>query len=198
LKVSAIKSLIAGFSTTASSLLENLSNAGRTRKQAISILIDSGLAIGCLWLAYSLRLDELFTKFALTWPYFVFVGAITPLVFASLGIYRWIIRTSNPRLFRQIVKASGISAMTLLVLMFLLPVTGVGSPRSLFVIFGMLLAASSISIRFLWLQLHDVNSPDSRAEPVAVYGAGKRGQELVNMLPYSTRGEPCHPGITSP
>jgi len=71
--------------------------------------------------------------------------------------------------------------------MFLLPATGVGSPRSLFLIFGLFLIASSIGVRFLWQRLHGARTQGSRAEPVAVYGAGKRGQELVSMLQLSNK-----------
>lgn len=185
LRDSAFKSLVARFSTTGFNLVENLSNAGRSRKQAISILVDSCLACLCLWLAYSFRLDGLFTRFSSTWMYFIFVGTVTPLVFASLGIYRWIIRTSNPRLFAQLIKGSAIAAIALLVIMFLLPVRG--SPRSLFLIYGILLIAGSIGIRFLWQQILQKNSPNAKAEPVAIYGAGKQGQELLSMLQLSRK-----------
>jgi len=185
LHYSAFKSLIARFSITGSNLIENLSNAGRSRKQAISILVDSAMACFCLWLAYSIRLDELYSSFSATWPYFIFVGAFTPIVFASLGIYRWIIRTSNTRSLKQLIKASAIIALALLVVMFLIPVKGAGSPRSLFLIFGLFLTTTSIGIRLLWQQMLGVNSPGSNAEPVAVYGAGVRGQELASMLQLS-------------
>jgi len=182
-KESAFKLLVARFSSTGLNLVENLSNAGRSRKQTISILVDGILACICLWLAYSFRLDKLFIDFSSSWMYFVFVGTVTPVIFASLGIYRWIIRTSNPRLFAQLIKGSAIAAVSVLVIMYLLPVSGV--PRSLFLIFGVLLTAGSIGTRFVWQQLIGTNLSGSTAEPVAVYGAGMRGQELVNMLSLS-------------
>jgi len=183
----ALKSLIARFSTTGLNLVENLSNAGRSRKQAVSIVTDGFLACVCLWMAYSFRLDSLFHDFSTTWPYFVFVGAVTPVVFASLGIYRWVIRSSNPRLFKQLIKGSAISAVLLVIIMFLLPVIGAGSARSLFLIFGCFLMATSIGIRFLWRYMVGSNSYRSDAEPVAVYGAGKRGLQLVNLLQLSNK-----------
>lgn len=183
LKDSAFKGVVARFSATGLSLLENLSNAGRSRKQTISILVDCCLACICLWLAYSIRLGVPFSNFSENWKFFIFVGLVTPVVYASFGIYRWIIRTSNPRLFAQLIKGNIIAAVSLLIIMYLLPV--IGSPRSIFMIFGLLLTASSIGIRFLWQYIIGINSPSARAEPVAVYGAGRRGQELVNMLQLS-------------
>jgi len=71
--------------------------------------------------------------------------------------------------------------------MFLLPAKGAGSARSLFLIFGSFLIASSVGIRYLWQHIIGFKSSRSDAEPVAVYGAGKRGQELVNLLQLSNK-----------
>jgi len=125
--------------------------------------------------------------FASTWHYFVLMGAVTPVIFASLAIYRWIVRTSNPRLFKQLVKGSALSALALLVLMFLLPGTESVRPRSLFVIYGVFLTISTIGIRFLWQWMLNANAVVETAEPVAVYGAGRRGQDLVDLLQLSRK-----------
>ena len=49
------------FSTTLDVLLNNLSNTGRGRKQAVAIAVDTIIVIASLWAAYSLRLGESFT-----------------------------------------------------------------------------------------------------------------------------------------
>lgn len=175
-----------GFSTTIDSWLVNLSKTGRSSKQAVSIAVDIFLVIFSLWCAYSLRLSVFFTDISATWHFFVLLPPLTILVMGSLGIYRWMIRSSNRRLFYQLGKACCISAMILALTAFLLPADR-SNPRSLFVIYGLLLTCGTFATRFLWQGLFDSGS---RGEPVAIYGAGQSGTSLVQSFDQGDKFRP--------
>lgn len=166
------------FSATLDSLISNLVNTGRGRKQALSILMDGILVVGALWLSYTLRLGESFSDFASTWYLFALLPAITVGIFSGLGIYRWVIRSSNQRLFRQLVKGSILSALALLLMFFVLPPER-SNPRSILVIYVMSVLLSTIGIRVIWRSLC---ASDQKGEPVTIYGAGSAGQQLANLL----------------
>jgi len=166
------------FSASIDTLLKNLSDTGRGRKQAISIAIDFILAVSCLWIAYSLRFGLPFLEFKSTWYVFLYVPPLTVAIFAGFGVYRWVVRSTNARLTKQIAKGAVFASLALLIVLFLLPPDKANS-RSLFVIFGLLLAASTLGVRLVWQELF---STGSKGEPVAVYGAGSAGRQLVRLL----------------
>lgn len=166
------------FSSTLGALLTNLSNTGRGRKQIVSIAADSFLVVIALWVAYSLRHGMVFSDFASTWYLFLVMPVITVSVFGSLGIYRWVIRSTNQRLFKQVVKGCAISAVALILITFLFPPDR-SNPRSLFVIYGLFLICSTQAVRLVWQSLF---ASAGRGEPIAIYGAGEGGCQLANML----------------
>jgi len=158
--------------------MSNLQSTGRSKKQIISVSVDAWLAIASLWAAYSLRHEQLFTDFRSTWYVFLFLAVFTVLIFGGFGVYRWVIRSANQLLIRQILKGSAISALALLVVFFLLPPDRV-NPRSLFVLYGLLLFCSTSGVRVAWRTLFDTHG---KGEPIAIYGAGSGGQQLASML----------------
>ena len=158
--------------------LENLSKTGRGRKQALSVGVDSILVVFSLWGAYSLRLNKPFVDFSSTWHLFVMLPVLTIPLIASLGIYRWVIRSSNRKLFSQLAKACLLSALLLAFLTYLAPPDR-SNPRSLFVIYGLLVTFGTFSVRILWQSLFD---KEKKGEPVAVYGAGAAGSMLLSSL----------------
>lgn len=166
------------FSRTLDVLLSNLANTGRGRKQVITALVDGTLAAVALWGAFSLRHSEWFVDFSATWHLFLLLPILTVAAFAGLGIYRWSVRSSNRRLFRQVLKGVAISALALILVSFLLPPDRV-APRSLFVIYAGLLAIGCCSTRALWQSQFEL---DNKGRPVAIYGAGANGQQLVVLL----------------
>ena len=158
--------------------LENLSKTGRGRKQALSVGVDSLAVVLSLWGAYSLRLSMPFSDFATTWHLFVLLPILTIPLIASLGIYRWVIRSSNRKLFSQLAKACLLSALLLALLTYLLPPDR-SNPRSLFVIYGLLIVFGTFSVRVLWQSFFD---KEKKGEPVAIYGAGRAGSMLLSSL----------------
>ena len=179
---------VESFSLTTSALLKNLSATGRGKKQFLSMVADGSLVAVALWLAYSLRLGQPCSDFNANWYLFVLMPICTVSVFAGFGIYRWVIRSSNQRLFRRLLKCCLISSLALLVLFFLLP-PDLPSPRSLVVIYGLLLLFGSGGLRLLW---HSIFDTGNQGLPVAVYGAGSAGIQLVSL---SSAGSDYRPTV---
>ena len=159
--------------------LTNLSKTGRSSKQILSIGMDAVLVVLSLWGAYTLRLGEPFLDVDVLWHLFLFLPMLTVLLFASFGIYRWVVRSSNRKLFYQLGKACLLSAIVLVMLTYLVPPERGNNPRSIFVIFGLLLTFSTFGVRFVWQSLFD---DGELGEPVAIYGAGKAGAMLIQSL----------------
>jgi len=174
------------FSTTLGAWLDNLSKTGRSRKQAVSVAADSTLVIFSLWAAYSLRHGMLFSDFKSTWYIFLVLPIATVVIFMSMGIYRWVVRSSNRSLFKQLIKAAVVSALFLVVFSFLFPGSRI-MPRSLFVIYSLLLITGTCGVRVLWQGIFD---SDNRGEPVAIYGAGDAGRQLLHSLSQTSEYRP--------
>lgn len=168
----------AKFSASLDMLLVNVAETGRGRKQVVSILADMAMAAFCLWLAYSLRHGLFFSDFKSTLHLFIGLPVMTAAIYSGLGVYRWVIRSSNQRLYKQLIKGSLASAVFLLLAFSLVPPDRV-NPRSLFVIYAVLLIGGTISMRMFWKSLFDSNN---KGEPVAIYGAGSGGRQLAGLL----------------
>ena len=167
-----------GFSVTLNVLLDNLANTGRGYKQAVSIAVDSIAVVLCLWAAYSLRLGYFFTDFQAVWHLFLLMPIITTGLFSGLGIYRWVVRSANTILFRQLTKGCIVSGLALVLLIYLWPPT-LANPRSVFLIFAALILTVSCGVRVVWQGLFQTSKS---GEPIAIFGAGSAGKQLVKML----------------
>jgi len=156
------------FSASLDTLIRNLQDAGRGRKQAITMLLDTALVVISLLAAYSFRLGTLFTDFSSTGHLFISLPVLTVFVFSGLGVYRWVIRSSNQRLYNQLVKGCIVSSILLVIGLFLFPPERL-NPWPLFVTYGLMLTCGTLISRLLWKGLFDT---DSEGEPVAVHGVG--------------------------
>lgn len=165
-------------SNTGGAWLHNLSKTRRSSKQALSVLADTVVVLLALWGAYTLRGGVAFRDVAETAHLFLIMPGVTVLVMASLGTYRWVVRSSNQALFVQLGKACVISAVALALFTYLFPPQRI-NPRSIFIIYGLLLGFGTFSTRLLWQALFDTGG---KGEPVAVYGAGSAGANLVRLL----------------
>jgi FlaA1/EpsC-like NDP-sugar epimerase len=177
---------LALYAPTIHALLIGLANKGRGRKQAVSMLADGLMVMFSLWGAYSLRHGVVLLAFEHNWYLYILLPIASVSIFSALGVYRWVIRSTNQRLFKQLLKGSVLSGFALLIAFFLLPPNG-WNPRSLFVIFGLLLFVSTSGMRMLWKTLFDSGK---KGEPIAVYGAGETGQQLVDLLSVDNKYRP--------
>lgn len=166
--------------------LNGLANTGRVRKQVFAMLADFLLVLLSLWGAYTLRHGEFFLGFENNWYLFLLLPIVTIPCYAAFGVYRWVVRSTNTRLFKQLLKGSAVSGALLAISFFVIPPDG-WNPRSLFVIYALVLFLSSSGIRMLWRTLFDYGK---KGEPIAIYGAGAGGQQLVNLLSVDDKYRP--------
>lgn len=164
--------------TVVRAVARNLSRTGRGKKQVISILVDACMVVVSLWAAYVLRLGSFNVDIGHLGYHFLLLTPLTVIIFAGLGIYRWVVRSSTFGLFLQVLKGAVASSATLLVLLYLIPSEGM-QPRSVFLIYGLVLAALCIGLRLVWKGLFD---SDGKGAPVAIYGAGDAGSQLAGIL----------------
>ena len=164
--------------TFTDSIVHHFAGFSRTHKQVISATLDGAVAMLSLWLAYSARLGHPLTDLAGTWHFFAIMLVVTVLLFRTLGIYRWVIRSSNVLLMRQLAKGCLASALILLLVTDLMPPPHFTS-HSLIVAYAFLLLSGSCGTRMLWQRLFDSGN---RGEPVAIYGAGRDGIQLMRLL----------------
>lgn len=155
-----------------------MSATGRGRKQAISMAFDCGLVVFALWAAYALRFGTIDVDVRHLAMHFLLLPPITVFVFAGLGVYRWIVRSSTFGLFLQAAKGVLISTALLLGLLYLLPPEGV-NPRSVFIIYGLVLGAVWSIVRLIWKGCF---SASNQGVPIAIFGAGAAGSQLAGLL----------------
>lgn len=167
-------------------LINRLSRSDRRTKHAFNMAIDAVLAVLCVGAAWSLRAGQSVTDLQPVWYLFVMMPVITVTIFSFLGIYRWVIRSTSQRLFHQIAKGSALSALCMLVILYLIPPDSI-NPRSVFILFGICIFMSASGTRALWRSFFDSNF---KGEPIAVYGAGAAGQQLVGMLTNGSQYRP--------
>lgn len=156
----------------------------RGAKRALLAASDAVLLCFALWLAYALRLGEVFAPNLAQSALFALAPAIAIPVFVRFGLYRSVIRYVTERAIWSIAQAMAVAALLWTTLAFMTEMTGVeGVPRSipiLYLMFGVALIAGS---RFFarWL----LWSPLQRrfgGRQILIYGAGAAGRELAGAL----------------
>ncbi len=157
----------------------------RNIKRIIAILVDIGLCVFTVWLAYYLRLGEFvslsnnngFIAIALS------IGIALP-IFAILGFYRAIFRYSGWPALLTVAKAIGLYGLLYASIITVIGVAGV--PRTVGMIQPILLllfVGASRALARVWLgdQYQRILKRASRPK-VLIYGAGKAGRQLVQAL----------------
>lgn len=151
----------------------------RFQKRVISVLADIFLLSLALWLAFSLRLDQLYVPQG--WRSWFVFGAtvfITIIAFVRLGLYRAIIRYLSNQAVMSVVAGVGFSTLSLMALGFLLHVF---VPRSVpiiyFAIALIFTGGSRILVRSWVFLMHQ--KPKGK---ILIYGAGETGRQLASAL----------------
>lgn len=162
-----------------------LGNLPRFWKRAIIVAFDIVALCVALWASFSLR--YLAWTPPTTIDQFIII-ATAPLVaipiFVRFGLYRAVIRYLPERALWQILQATTLAAIGWVVLVFLSELSGrVTIPRSVPVIYwvlSFLLIGGSrfLAKRLLWAP----SSRKSQDRPIAIYGAGVAGAELIGAL----------------
>ncbi len=157
-------------------MARNLSATRRGKKQVTSAFIDAILVVVSLWAAHTLRVGAADAGHLLY--QFLLLPPLTILVFTGLGVYRWVVRLSTVGLLYQVLKGAVCSALILMFLLYLIPPEST-HPRSVFVIYGSIVAFLCCAYRLLWKGFF---SAHHRGTEVAIFGAGSAGLQLVELL----------------
>ena len=168
--------IISGFGETLNSVVKNLSNSGKDTKQVIAMLVDFLSACAALMCAFLLRLSAI--DIGEVWPVFVIVPVATVLIFERLGVYGLVIRFSGLDEMAPILKGVMLSSVLVLVTLFLLAPSP--NPRSLFIIYGLLLLLFCGSARHFWRSMAST-AKTGVGVPIAIYGAGALGRQVMQI-----------------
>jgi len=167
----------------------------RLQKQALIASTDSILLLAAIWIAFTLRLGELYQpKNNLIVGLFAIIPFLAVPIFTRFGLYRAIIRYIGFRALWAVLQAVTLYAMTWGLFVLLTRVEGV--PRSVIIInwlIAVLFIGGTRMIARWWLSGLLRDALPSRTSPrtrVLLYGAGSAGIQLASALSYSNEYKP--------
>ncbi len=160
-------------------LVQRLHSLSRASKKSIMVAMDVVLISFSLWLALSLRLGVWYTDFKSNFFLFLAVPFFTVPILARLGLYRAVMRYVGRTAIQQVFTGVVISAAIVLGLTLVNWPNGL--PRSVFVIYAFI-AFTLLGATRLFARAIFGGRVEWRGQPVAVYGAGASGRQLVGML----------------
>lgn len=173
-----VSSILGGFA-------EKLYNLRASEKQLIAQSLDVLFAFIALAFANVLRLSAV--DFAQLWPAFVFIPTATAFIFYHVGVYNVVIRYSGLEEQFPVVKGVVLSSILLLITLYLLAPNP--NPRSIFIIYGMVLLFLCTGARHLWKGLAS-DATSVAGEPIAIYGAGALGRQVMQICRNGTDYRP--------
>jgi len=151
----------------------------RWQKRAIMLISDALMLPLLLWGAYALRFSTLQPSVQDAWLFPI--AALTSVAMLYVcGFYRSIVRYLGSEVAWSIVLGMGASVVTLAATSYMVPAE---VPRSIFIIYWLLGTLYLGASRFLARRfLFRVMAGYLNREPVAVFGAGEAGAQLVAAL----------------
>jgi len=168
-------------------MLQALITLSRPVKIAVMMGTDAFCLLFGLWLSLSLRYGVWWLPTTLEQLMCLAVAVVSGIgAFASLGLYRWMIRYVSIHTVALILKALTISALLLAsAIMF----TRAEMPRSTPMIYILVACTLVISTRF-WAQQYLRRSAQKGRIPIVIYGAGETGSQLALSLHQSHEFRP--------
>ena len=168
-----------------------LLNLSRLHKQALMMIMDQFIIVGSLWLAFSLRLGDLWPAEYLypSWWLFVTVPLITTPILIKFGMYRAVLQYTGIRVITSAFKATSITCLFIGFLVFILAIPDL--PRSVLPIFWFISNVFLITTRFLFKGLlYSWDSFVNERKQTIIYGSGEAGVQLVESLKKSSEYAP--------
>ena len=164
----------------------------RTAKRAIVMVVDVGLAVSSVWIAFYLRLGYFQPVFEerdglSLLPAIIVAVVVSIPIFVIFGLYRTIFRYSGAPAVLAVSKAIAVYGVIFASVFTLVGVTGVPRTIGLLqpVVLFLLVALSRFVARF-WLSGMYIERLRQGKKPRAlIYGAGDAGRELAAALSHS-------------
>ncbi|OUU01684.1 MAG: hypothetical protein CBB92_03235 [Flammeovirgaceae bacterium TMED32] len=160
-------------------MIEWIISLPRNAKRLVGVTTDLALLPFVLWLAFCLRLDQLYVPEVRVATVALLTTLVTVALFVRLGLYRAVIRFAGTQLLTSVFIGISFSALALAFFGFLLQAP---LPRSVpFIYFGLSVIAVGGS-RLALRSLLTANTRGSQSEKVVIYGAGSAGVQLATAL----------------
>jgi FlaA1/EpsC-like NDP-sugar epimerase len=168
-------------------MLQTLVTLSRPVKITVMVGSDAISLLLGLWFSLSLRYGFWWYPTAIEQVLCLLVAVISGITaFASLGLYRWMIRYISIHTVALVLKALTISALLLATtIMF----TRAEMPRSTPIIYVLVTSMLVISSRF-WAQSYLRRALQKSRTPIVIYGAGHTGTQLALSLHQSDEFRP--------
>ncbi len=159
-----------------------LSRLPRRVKRLIMVSADAAMLPLALWAAVALRLGEVFPSVGRFWWLFVVVPLLSIPAFATVGLYRAVIRYMGPQAVFAVLK--GVTISTLILAFFaILNGQPSGVPRSSIILYWLIALVAIGGSRFLVrAYFQAVARQRMNKERVLIYGAGFAGVQLATAL----------------
>ena len=164
------------FSITLNAFVRNVRNSGKSIQQRVAMGADWCFSILALTCAYVLKLS--WVDLEQLWPTYLIVPVVTVFIFSGVGVYSMMIRFSTLDEMAPVLKGVIASAFLVLVVQFLSDPKP--DPRSVFVIYGLLLLLFCGASRHLW-KTSGIAQVRRSGVPVAIYGAGSLGRRVMHI-----------------
>ena len=160
-----------------------LQNLQRIYKQLIMIFIDVATLLIALYLAFVLRIGNIFPKdyiYESWWIFLVLPLVVVPL-FMRLGLYRAVLQYIGIKVITTTFQATTISCI--IIGFFMMFFRESNLPRSVLPIFWFITNVLIITSRFLFKgMLYSWDSFVNERKQSIIYGAGNAGMQLVESL----------------
>lgn len=147
-------------------------------KRIITIFIDVIVIAFAFFGALVMRYEDSFVFHSFShWIIYFLLLPVTLFTFVRLGLYRAVLRFITLDIAKSVVIGAAISTITILLSSYLLQIN---IPRTVPVIYFMLLTLFTLSIRFFFRTLLNRSKLDKKS--VIIYGAGDTGRQLLTMI----------------
>ncbi len=164
-------------------LRDIITSLSRPSKRIIMLIFDFFALSFAVWAAYSLRLNVLLVPDNIQLSAIILAPVAAIPVFIRLGLYRSVIRYLPGRALWTIIQAVSLATLVWIGGLFALEITRLGTvPRSLPVIYAILVLIIIGGSRFLAKYLLWAPSQKGFSGRVLIYGAGKAGAQLAEAL----------------
>lgn len=171
-------------------MYKKVSELSRNSKKILLVAVDVIALPVALWLGFALRLGEWWpSRMVDVWWLFAVTPVIAIPIFIRMGLYRAVLRYVGSRALITIAKAVSIVTLILLALVVMSKTYGV--PRSVFFSFWIIGLSTIGGMRIILRgYIHTYTRRKINKQPIAVYGAGSAGADLVKAMQSAWEYEP--------